>query len=160
MQKRFLVNTILAVALVFSQGGSFLVAAFCPHLRSGMESCNPHVADPAESQHAAMSHHEMGNTQMESMEHAPLSNADPGGFALRQPIRPCAHCAVHSQTTSNAISLRDTEAAKRVSKLTIPLTVWRVVSPAISPVRAVTSSAHGPPGELTPRHILINIFRI
>lgn len=160
MHKQFSAITILAVALVFSQGGSFLVAALCPHLRSGVKSCNPHVAEPAVSHHEAMSHHDMGHMQMDSMEHETASNSNSREAALGRPIELCAHCAVHSRTPSNAISLRDSEAAKRAGDLTVPITVWKVIPVAASAVAALDSSAHGPPGEHTPRHILINIFRI
>lgn len=160
MHKQFFATTILAVALVFSQGGSFLVAALCPHLRSGVKSCNPHVVEPAISHHDAMSHHDMGHMQMDSAGHEPASNLNLGEAALDRPMELCAHCAVHSRTTSNAISFRDSEAAKRAGNLTGAITVWKVIQVATSAVAALNSSAHGPPGEHTPRHILINIFRI
>lgn len=160
MHKQFFAITILAVALVFSQGGSFLVAALCPHLRSGGESCNPHVVEAEISPHDPMSHHEMGHMQMDSTEHERASSLNLGEAALDRPMELCAHCAVHSRTTSNAISLRDSEAAKRAGDLSVPITVWKVIPVATSTVGVLNSSAHGPPGQHTSKHILINIFRI
>ncbi len=151
MHKRFLATTVLATALLFSQGGNFLIAALCPHLQSGMASCETELAEPT------MSHEGMGHM---GMEHETGSNLDPEAVAMGQPIGPCPHCAVHSRTNPNTASLRETEAAKRSVDLNIPLHFSRVVPVTVSPVVVLTSRAHGPPGEATPRHILINIFRI
>jgi hypothetical protein len=151
MQKRFFATTILAGALLFSQGGSFLIAALCPHLQSGMASCETQLADPA------MSHEDMGHM---GMEHESAPNSDPDSVALGQPIGPCSHCAVHSRTSQNTASLRQAEAAKRSIDLNIPHQVSSVAPVAASPVPVLISRAHGPPGDPGPRHILINIFRI
>ena len=151
MDKRFLATTVLAAALLFSQGGNFVVAALCPHLRSGTASCEMRLGD------STMSHEDMGHM---GMEHEPASNVNAGAVAVGQPIGPCSHCAVHSRTTPNTASLRQAEAAKRSVDLNIPSQISGVAPIAASPVPILTSRAHGPPGENTPRHILINIFRI
>lgn len=151
MHKRFLAITVVAAALLFSQGGNFLVAALCPHLRSGMASCMTKLAAPT------MSHEDMGHM---GMEHEPASNQDPDAVALGQPIGPCSHCAVHSRKNPNTAWLTETEAAKRSVDLNIPLHVSRVAPVTVSTVAVLTSRAHGPPGEAIPRHILISIFRI
>ncbi len=151
MHKRFLATTALATALLFSQGGNFLIAALCPHLQSGTASCETELTEPT------MSHEDMGHL---GMEHESAPNPAPDAFALSQPIGPCSHCAVHSRTTSNTAALRETEAAKRSVDLTIPLQFSRVAAVTTSPVAVLTSRAHGPPGEAIPRHLLINIFRI
>jgi len=150
MHKRFLATTALATALLFSQGGNFLIAALCPHLQSGTASCEPELTEPT------MSHEDMGH---KGMEHESAPNPAPDAFALSQPIDPCSHCALHSRTTSTA-ALRETEAAKRSVDLSIPLHFSRVAAVTTSPVAVLTSRAHGPPGEAIPRHLLINIFRI
>ena len=151
MHKRFLATTVLATALLFSQGGNFLVAALCPHLQSGMASCETQLAEPT------MSHEDMGHMGM-GHESASNLNSDAGAFG--QPIGPCSHCAVHSRTNPNTASLRATEAARRSVDLNIPLHFSRVAPVTVAPVAVLPSRAHGPPGESTPRHILINIFRI
>ncbi|MGI9165764.1 MAG: hypothetical protein ACR2G5_05170 [Pyrinomonadaceae bacterium] len=151
MHKRFLATTVLAVALPFSQGGNFLVAALCPHLQSGMTACKTQLAEPT------MSHEDMVHMEMER---ETASNRDPDAVALGQPIGPCSHCAVHSRTNRNTASLSEMEAARRSADLNIPLPLSRVSPVSVSAVSVSTSRAHGPPGERTPRHILINIFRI
>lgn len=156
MHKRFLATIVVVVALLFSQGGSFLIAALCPHLRSGMASCETQLSAPTMS-HEEMAHENMGHMEMER---EPESRLSADIATLGQPIGPCPHCAVHSRTSPNTASLRQAEAPKRSVDLNIPLQVSGVAPVAGSAVAVLTSRAHGPPGDPTPRYILINIFRI
>ena len=161
MHKRFVATTVLAAALLFSQGASFLVAALCPHLASGMVSCE---TEPSRSviSHDGMAHEEMGH--MGHMGKAPdrYPNPDPhsNSVAIGQTHGPCTHCAVHSRPTPRAASLRETEAARRALDLSIPIHCFRVAPVSGRPIAVLSARAHGPPGEARPRHILINIFRI
>ncbi|HYJ89653.1 MAG TPA: hypothetical protein VEW46_26560 [Pyrinomonadaceae bacterium] len=154
MHKRLVANTVLSIALLFSQGGILLVAALCPHLQSGVASCETKLDE------SAMSHEDMGHMGHMEMEQEPASHPDADVAILGQPINPCSHCAVHSRTSPNTASLRQAEAAKRSVDLNIPVQFSRVAPFAASPVAVLTTRAHGPPGDPTPRHILINIFRI
>lgn len=157
MHKRFVITTILGIALLFSQGGNFLVAALCPHLQSGMVSCETRMADPA------MSHEDMGHMGMEH-EMAPdtYRDSDPhlNSTSIGKQHGACSHCAVHSGTTPRAASLRETETAKRTFDLSIPLQFSGVAPVTGRAVAVLSSRAHGPPGEPPARYILINIFRI
>ena len=158
MHKRFLTTTVLT-ALLFSQGASFLIAALCPHLRSGMPSCETPLSEPTES-HEDMAHADMGHMSHNEMAPEPSSQPNPDAAALGRPLGSCLHCAVHSRTTPNTVTLRSAEAAKRSVDLNISQHVSRVATVTASPLTVLTSRAHGPPGEAIPRHILINIFRI
>ena len=161
MHKRFLVTTFLGIALLFSQGGIFLVGALCPHLRSGSASCDMQVS-ATEMSHEEMGHMDMGSTDNEPVAKQDDSAAQPNteADAMGQPTTPCSHCAVHSRSNSNAISLRETEAPKRSAHSAISLTVSTLLPVVTSSAAVLTFRAHGPPGDLRPRHILINIFRI
>jgi hypothetical protein len=97
---------------------------------------------------------------MDSSESDAVADEDAEAIALGQPVNACPHCAAHSRTSSNPVSLRETETAKRTSGLNIPAAVEQVLSERPPCSSLVISRAHGPPGGLTPRHILINIFRI
>ena len=154
MHKRFLATTVRAAALLFSQGGNFLIACLCPHLRSGLTSCEMQVTQPVAS------HQHTDHMQMESMKTESTSEQSADGNSFGPPNEPCKHCAVHSRRAPDAISLREAEAAKRSGQLTLPLIVSTTVSVPTSFVAILSARAHGPPGEPTPRHILINIFRI
>ena len=153
MQNRLLATTVLGFALLFSQGGNFLVAALCPHVQSGMASCETPAADPASS-HEAMGHAVMDHEPLPASEH------NPNAIALSQSHGSCSHCAVHSQTTPRAASLRETDTAKRTFDLGIALQFSRVAPVSESAVAVLSSRAHGPPGEGPARYILINNFRI
>ena len=156
MHKRFLTTIVLATALLFSLGGNFLIAALCPHLRSAQVSCHAPIAE------SQMSHDDMGDMEMDSMDsmNESAANPDPNAVAIGEPIGLCPHCAVHSRTTPNAVSLQEIEGSKRLGSFAIPNTVAKLGCVETSPVAVSTSRAHGPPGETTRRFILINIFRI
>jgi hypothetical protein len=159
MHKRFLATTVVTTALLFSQGGSFLVAALCPHPRSGMASCETQ-ASASTGGHEGMSHEDMGHMGHAEMEDEHASQPNPDALVLGQPIGPCRHCAVHSRKSPNTASLGETEAAKRSADLHIPGDFSRIAPVSFAAVPVLTSRAHGPPGDPTRRHILINIFRI
>lgn len=153
MHKGFVAATVLGVALLFGQGGNFLVATLCPHLRLSLASCESQLAVPS------MSHEEMDHKQTHPTESKPAEQ-DPDGIVLSQPSGESTHCAVHSRKTSDFVSLRNAEAAKRSGDLAVPLVFSSVVPVAVTPVALLGSRAHGPPGEQSSRYILINIFRI
>jgi len=161
MPKQFLVNIVLASALLFSQGGSFLIAALCPHLQSGTASCEAQVATPTMS-HEQMAHEEMGHAMHhgDSSEPESFATTNPGKIALSQLPEACSHCAIHSGTTPTGATLRFADTVKRSFDLNIPLAASRVGSVVASSVSVLSSRAHGPPGETVPRHLLINIFRL
>lgn len=157
MSKQFLVITVLAAALLFSQGGNLLVAALCPHFQSGMSSCETKPSD------ASMSDEEMGHTEHRSdmeMEPELASYPSTDSATLGQTNDRCSHCAVHSSTTSNRISSREGEAPTRSVDLSILRGSSHMAPIAVSQRPISTSRAHGPPGGSIPRHILINTFRI
>lgn len=151
MNMRFIATTVLAAALLFSQGGNFLVAALCPHLRSATASCEIPLAETTSS------HEGMGHV---GMDHSSALNTDPNAVAAGHANGPCSHCAVHSGKNPNPTSLRATEAPKRSAELSIPLHISTVAPVIVGPVALLGSRAHGPPGESTTRYILIGIFRI
>ena len=159
MHKRLLATTVVTTALLFSQGGSFLVAALCPHLQLGMASCETQASASTEG-HEGMSHGDMGHIGHAEVEEEHGSQPNPYALALGRPIDPCQHCSVHSRKNQNTASLRETEAAKRSADLSIPLDSSRIAPVSVGAVPVLTSRAHGPPGDSTRRHILISIFRI
>ena len=55
MTKRLISTIVVSFALLFAQGGSFLIAALCPHLRSGIMRCDMRAQEPA------MDHHQMAD---------------------------------------------------------------------------------------------------
>jgi hypothetical protein len=159
MRKQFWVISILAVALLFSQGGSFLVALLCPHLQSETRSCGAQL-DASAMSHGQAEHAKMEHTKQEPMKHDAVVNQDVNASAFDQPNTKCPHCAVHSGTTPNALSLREGEAARRSADPSVELAFSRIARVTAPPFEAPVSRAHGPPGAHVARHLLINTFRI
>ena len=151
MNMRYLATTVLAAALLFSQGGSFLVAALCPHLRSETASCD---IPPAET---TASHEDMGHV---GMDHPSVLDPRPNAVAVGHGNGPCSHCAVHTGNNPKSASLKETEAPKRSAELSIPLHSSTVAPVIVGPAAVLSPRAHGPPGESTTRYLLINVFRI
>lgn len=154
MVKRFLTATGLAAAILFSQSSNFLIAALCPHLQPEATHCKAPAAE------SLMSHHDIGQAQVHRSKTEPRTKPVASQVTLGVPKGLCSHCSLHSQTTSNAGTLRGTAPVQRTNDLTIPVSGPAPVSVAASPIAVVPSRAHGPPGNQTSRHILINIFRI
>ena len=156
MYKRFLATTIITVALLLSQDGNFLVAAFCPHLESATASCN---TQPAEQK---MSHEHMGHAGMGEMEHERKAQPNPNAVALSRSSLPCLHCASHSGATSSTMTLKEGNAARRFDQIRSPhvVSIAAISASVASSVPPLTFRAHGPPGKTTPRHVLIHVFRI
>jgi hypothetical protein len=154
--KQVLTTAVLAAAILFTQGSSFLIAALCPHLRPQVTEethCGPQPSEDSKSERLVheLAHHE--KSERGSRPHADT-------IALGLPKGFCSHCSVHSSKTSGTAVLRLQEAAKRTFDLLIPAPVTGVVAVMVSPNAVVASRAHGPPGQPKPRHILLNIFRI
>ena len=168
MLKRVTMNkvfatTVLGVALLFSQGANILVAALCPHLRSPSEPCITQTSDQ-DSTHEQMEHvdhMEMDSNDAESISEEPSpSNAHSENLTVEQPTGTCPHCAIHSRSSSNPVSFRESETAKRASDLNTPLVAEPLVLESQRTFPIFASRAHGPPGSELPRHVLINVFRI
>jgi hypothetical protein len=152
MSKRLISTTLFSFALLFAQGGSFLIAGLCPHLRTGVMRCDAPPKGPS------MGHHQMADMQMDQESgESPLNSDAP---AVDQPTGTCTHCAVHCRTTSNAFSVRHVEAAKRATSLAVPMSFHRPELLLIQVQQRLTARSHGPPGNTVSRHILIDVFRI
>ena len=150
MSRRLVSTIFLSVVLLFAQGGSFLIAPHCPHLRANVEPC------AAGEQNSVPAHHHMPDVDQEVGKS--LVNGDES--ALDLPPGSCAHCAVHSLTTSTVFSVRDVEAPKRVSEHAV-VRVFETPELLLSQApERLTARSHGPPGNNLARHLLISIFRI
>ena len=153
MHTRFLVTTVAGLALIFSQGGHFLVAAFCPHLTSKAASCESSNA-PAE-----MAHHDMDHMQGDSSEQgAPLSGLT-AATAVSTPTGDCDHCFMHSRQDLPT-SQRHSNVPERSADPIVSLQSTTVIPVSTLPTAVLASKAHGPPGSEVSRHILLNVFRI
>lgn len=154
MKKRFFATAIVALALVFSHGASVLVAGLCSHLRSNQSSCDTQPID-----HNA-SHHDMDHTQMEPEALGFSGSSARAIESVEGANGSCSHCAVHSRANGNTSSLRQMYVATRSHDLTVAVTDSSVTSGFISEALKLPARAHGPPGDVVAKYVLINVFRI
>ncbi len=160
---KVLATTALGVALVIGQGANILVAGLCPHLRSPAELCITQGSEQnsTHEQMEHMDHMEMDLSETQSITEEPSTSTAPlETVAVNQPIGTCPHCAMHSRSSSNPLSFKESETAKRVGELITPLVAELLVFEHGSTFPIFPSRAHSPPGSEVPRHVLINVFRI
>jgi hypothetical protein len=79
--------------------------------------------------------------------------------SIELPAEPCGHCWMHSQPASGTATLVAVNPSKQLSDTIAPpekvaVDVPSAITASIAPLE------HGPPGNVLPRHVLINVFRI
>lgn len=179
MKRQSLIIAFVLGALLLSAWGNVIAAGFCPRSALQRDCCPQPLLQPSRQVKHESCHHEMAGMEMSGMEMgdpqtearadsaadtsshnsdvAPESSLDE--IAVGQPIQACNHCLSHSQTTSGNISVVALDPSKGlVEPDSLP------ASSAIDWARAFTEviapSEHGPPPPSSPRHVIINVFRI
>lgn len=142
MNRRLVATAIIALAVLFSQGGGSALAVLCPHLRSLNNSCHE-----TQAQEFAASHHE-------------LERPNGHAFETTDSAAPCNHCAVHSRTKREDSTLQPANTSQRASDLTTSSSPSITVPPSLLKTIAWMAKAHGPPRDSGPLHLLHNVFRI
>ena len=172
MRKRSLSIVFVVVALLFSAWGNVIAAAFCPRFALSRDCYLKHTAQQPTQKHDSSCHHEMagmdmGDMQMESPSDTsesnspiePASESSSEQVALELPIEPCAHCMTHSQPTSGTVSVVAIDPSKRLVESNSRPANFAVDSTSAF-ADLIVPSEHSPPGPSSPRHIIINVFRI
>lgn len=173
MKRRSLSIVFVVVALLFSAWGNVIAAAFCPRFALNRDCCLKYAAHQAKQvKHDPSCHHEMAGMDMDDMqmESPPDTNAQDSPVELTSessseqisldlPIEPCAHCVSHSQTTSGTVSVVAIDPSKRlVQANSLPASFSIDLTRAFADL--IVPSEHGPPSPSSPRHVIINVFRI
>ena len=177
MRKRSLSIVFIVVALLFSAWGNVIAAAFCPRFLLNRDCCLKHTAQsPMDSKHESSGHHEMAGMEMDDMEMETEAGSAPDTcaqnslaqlpsepssdvVALDLPIEQCACCLSHSQTTLGTVSVVPIDPSKRlVETNSLPANFAIGLTAAVAEL--IVPSEHSPPGPSSPRHIIINVFRI
>ena len=174
MRKRSLSIVFVVVALLFSAWGNVIAAAFCPRFALKHDCCLKHASKQAK--HESSCHHEMAGMEMDDMQmeteadsapdtgaqnsHAQLpSESSNGEVALDLQIEQCACCLSHSQTTSGTVSVVAIDPSKQLVETNSPPANFAIgLTSAFAGL--IVRSDHSPPGPSTPRHVIINVFRI
>jgi hypothetical protein len=177
MRKRSLSIVFVVAALLFSAWGNVIAAAFCPCLMLNGDCCLKRGAQQAKQvKHESSCHHEMAGMEMDDMQMETEADSAPGPGAqnshaqlpsesssdevvLDLPIEQCACCLSHSQTTSGTVSVVAIDPSKRVMEANSPPANFAIgLTSAFAGL--IVRSEHSPPGPSTPRHVIINVFRI
>ena len=173
--KRFLFTIIIVIALLSSAWGHVLAASFCPRFNKNHVSSFKHSAHQPISlevaSHAGTCGMNMPDMQTEATDDpqedtdAPVAERDaandsnPDADALDRPGEPCPHCLMHSQLTSGTATVVAVDPSKRLVEINAPSADFAMALPSAL-VLPITPLEHGPPGKSSPRHVLINVFRI
>lgn len=177
MKQRALSIVFVVVALLFSAWGNVIAAAFCPRFAQNRDCCLKHPAQqPKPVKHESSCHHEMAGMEMGEMQmdteaeyerdftaqdlQVELPSApSTEEVALDLPIEACAHCLSHSQPTSRTISVPAIDPSRRlVENNSLPANI--AIGLTASFADLIAPSEHGPPRPSSPRHLVINVFRI
>jgi hypothetical protein len=173
MKRRFLSIVFVAVALLFSAWGNVIAAAFCPRFALNRDCCLKHAVHQAKHvNHDRSCQHEMAGMDMDDMQMEspsdtstqnspvePASESSSEQVALEMPIEQCAHCCTHSQTTSGIVSVVAIDPSKGlVEANSLPASFSIDLTRAFADL--IVPSEHSPPSPSSPRHVIINVFRI
>jgi hypothetical protein len=177
MRKRFLSIVFVVVALLFSAWANVIAAAFCPRFMPNGDCCLKRGAQQAKQvKHESSCHHEMAAMEMDDKQMETEADSAPDTsaqnskvelpsesssdeVALYLPIEQCACCLSHSQTTSGTVSVVAIDPSKRlVDTNSLPANFTIGSTSALAGL--ILPSEHSPPGQSTPRHVIINVFRI
>ena len=142
MKRRFVAALIVALAMLFSQGGGFVLAAICPHLRAAKTDNSCHT-----------------NLQEVVAKHHQTDEATGDAFQTQQPDVRCNHCVVPSRSKREESILQQTNTSQRADdQKAVP--VIKVEPPVFLKTVAWSAKGQGPPGPTARLHILLNVFRI
>ena len=181
MTKRSFLISLLMVTFLFSAWGNVIAAAFCPRYLSN-RNCETtqqprqvEQVNQKSSCHHEMAEMEMGDMQMDETEMQGEANIENSiadtptievetetcsqQIVIDRPAETCGHCWMHSQPASGAATLVTVDPSTRLIDTNAP-PVECAVTLAHDFTVPITPQEHGPPGNLLPRHVLINVFRI
>jgi hypothetical protein len=144
MKRKFVATLIVALAVLFGQGGGLVLSVICPHLRSQERDNSCHT----KSKEAGAEHHQPAEFEGHAFE-----TEDPGGVR-------CNHCVVHSRNKREESALLQTNTQQRSDDHKVAVSLYNVESPPFLKLIARSAQAQGPPGHAAPLHVLINVFRI
>lgn len=164
MRTRFSLTVILLLTLLAGGWSSVLAATLCPHIMAQNHSCcyalsmtNNHMAESGD----AMDDMRMSMPGVES----PVvgSKAAPyDALALRRPSHDCAHCLNHNGFPAAPMIVAGIvkEPGKDARAFASQPTSSPVSFTASSILYRLSKQQNAPPESSSPRHVLLNVFRI
>lgn len=144
---------ICVISLFFVSGwGHVLASAFCPNMQD-MPNCHMQAENVSTSSHEGHEGMEMGD--MQNRQSATESKAG----ALERPLASC--CASRPEIPpAPVVTSRGAEQSKQDLGTILKPALKAITQPTSTFAPLVTSRQHAPPGDSTPRHVLISVFLI
>ncbi len=168
MHQRSVSAVILLLALITSVAENVLATAFCPSLGRPHAVCGEMVSPSGES-HSGMTH------EMHGMEMPEMSAYQPGvgnsattdlyvaaegrTSEIAQPFDGCSHCVSRSNLPQRTLALRQGITSQCTSHVDAPEAIKTISYVGFVP-RIVNAREHAPPGQSSPLHVRLNVFRI
>jgi hypothetical protein len=156
------------LALITSVTENVLATAFCASFGTPHAFCSEMVSPSGES-HSGMTH------EMHGMEMPEMSGYQPGvgnsattdlyvaaaerTTEIAQPFDGCSHCVSRSNLPQRTLALRQGITSQCTSHVNAPEAI-KTISYVGSVPRIVNAREHAPPGQSSPLHVRLNVFRI
>lgn len=176
MQRRPIPTVLLLMAFLLSAWSNVIAAACCP--RYVAQNCFAQKTQQAKQVDRESCHNEINDTDMGDMQmdgdsateaevtpirkNPPLTVATESSAeqtALDLPNDPCGHCWMHSQPSSGTATFAAVDPSPRSVEALAP-PAETIIDLGFPNPTAVEPLEHSPPGNTSPRHLLINVFRI
>lgn len=140
MKRRFIAALVVALAVLFSQGGGFVLAAICPNLRAA----KPDTACHKNSPEVVAEHHQADEATGPAFDTAEVR---------------CNHCVVPTRNKREEFVFQQPKPSQRADEQS-SAPVVKIEPPSFVQTVSWNAKTQGPPGRTAPLHILLNVFRI
>ena len=165
MHQRSISAVILLLALITSVAENVLATAFCPSLGRPHTVCSAMVGASTAS-HSDITHEMHGREMSTAHEHsihnlpaAELYVAERRTEEIKQPLDGCSHCVSRGNVPQRTLALRQGSTSQCTSHVDAPEAI-KTISYVGSVPRIVNAREHAPPGQSSPLHVRLNVFRI
>jgi hypothetical protein len=165
MHQRSVSAVILLLALITSVAANVLATAFCPRLGRPHTVCTAMVDASTES-HSGMTHEMHGTEVSTAHEHAihnpPTAELYVAGERteeITQRLYGCSHCVSRGNLPQRTLALRQGSTSQCTSHVDAPEAIKTGPYLGFVP-RFVNAREHAPPGQSSPLHVRLNVFRI
>lgn len=180
MERRSLTTLTVLVAVLLSGLGNVLAASLCPRMDSDHSCCARRMKHETDThdlvscdtmlEHKTASHEVSDAASELTHETSPVRiTSTPALFeplpeenvarALGDLAKSCSHCAGHSGPPESTLAIRGAESPKRYEALAA-IQIFQEILSAFVKDSIFAPREHAPPGEASPRHLLLNVFRI
>ena len=150
----------LVFALLVSAWGNVIAACLCSRYSMDHDHHVTPRSHASSVQQESSCDHEMSDMKTDDTGDVETTSQDRSDHPLvRLPGEQCTHCLMYSEPASGAATLVAVNPANRLLETEVPLVKFEAALPLSSAI-SISPSEHGPPGNLFPRHVLLNVFRI